>query len=111
MGLGKKKGDQQLAQNCYVAALRPDGIVGQVLPIVDMDVWEDEEWRGKPDEDLIPVPLDTINPESGNLRGSLTSGTSWKGRWSYSLQENNDVFAWTAADMPRIDPWVDHSQD
>ena len=37
-GVGQEKGDQQLARSCYVAAIRPDGIGGQVLPIENMDV-------------------------------------------------------------------------
>ena len=37
-GIGMEKGDQTLAQICYIAALRADGVVGQVIPIEDMDV-------------------------------------------------------------------------
>ena len=102
-GVGQEKGDQQMARSCYIAALRPDGIGGQVLPIEDMDVREDEERRGKPAEDLIPFPLDIINPEKVTyVRASLQEPL--KGKMVTFLQENNDVFAWTAADMPGIDP-------
>ena len=102
-GVGQEKGDQQLARSCYVAALRPDGIGGQVLPIEDMDVREDEERRGKPAEDLIPFPLDIINPEKVTYMGASLQ-EPLKGKMVTFLQENNNVFAWTTADMPGIDP-------
>ncbi|XP_074352137.1 uncharacterized protein LOC141691303 [Apium graveolens] len=31
-GVGEAKGDQKMARSCYVAALRPDGTGGRVLP-------------------------------------------------------------------------------
>ena len=102
-GIGMEKGDQKLARSCYIAALRVDEVGGQVLPIEDMDVREDEERLGKPAEDLIPVPLDLEDPTkvtyiSASLQGPL------KENLTRFLQENNDVFAWTAADMLGIDP-------
>ncbi|XP_074351460.1 uncharacterized protein LOC141690572 [Apium graveolens] len=42
-GPGEARGDQKMARSCYVAALRPDGTGGQVLPIEDMDVRENDE--------------------------------------------------------------------
>ncbi|XP_074324316.1 uncharacterized protein LOC141661230 [Apium graveolens] len=46
-----------------------------------MDVQENGELRGKPVEDLVLIPLDSLDPE-----------------------KVTDVFAWTSADMPGIDP-------
>ncbi|KAK1369900.1 hypothetical protein POM88_035992 [Heracleum sosnowskyi] len=34
--VGEERGDQKMARSCYVAALRLDGVGGQVLPIEDM---------------------------------------------------------------------------
>ena len=96
--VGQEKGDQQLAQSCYVAALKPE-----VLPIEDMDVWEDEEQWGKLAEDLIPVPLDINDPEKVTYVGASLQ-EPLKGKMVAFLQENNNVFAWIAADMPEIDP-------
>jgi hypothetical protein len=31
-GVGEEKGDQKIARSCYVAALKPDGLGGQILP-------------------------------------------------------------------------------
>ncbi|XP_074323599.1 uncharacterized protein LOC141660510 [Apium graveolens] len=102
-GIGEARGDQKMAHSCYIAALRPDGTGGQVLPIEDKDVQENDELRGKPAEDLVPIPLDPLDPEKVTyIRASLDKPL--KGRITTFLQENNDVFAWTAADMPGIDP-------
>ena len=103
IGVGMEKGDQKLARSCYVAALRAYGIGGQVLPIDDMDVREDEERRGKPAEDLIPIPLDPVDPKKVTYIGASLK-SPLKERLVKFLKENNDVFAWKSADMPGIDP-------
>ncbi|XP_074374575.1 uncharacterized protein LOC141714984 [Apium graveolens] len=102
-GVGEARGDQKMARSCYVAALRPDGTGGQVLPIEDMDVRENDELRGKPADDLAPIPLDPLDPEKVTYIGASLD-KPMKGRITTFLQENNDVFAWTTADMPGIDP-------
>ncbi|XP_074342477.1 uncharacterized protein LOC141680046 [Apium graveolens] len=102
-GVGEARGDQKMARSCYVAALRPDGTWGQVLPIEDMDIRENDELRGKPAEDLVPIPLDPLDPEKVTYIGASLD-KPLKGRITTFLQENNDVFSWTAADMPGIDP-------
>ncbi|XP_074325323.1 uncharacterized protein LOC141662425 [Apium graveolens] len=102
-GVGEARGDQKMARSCYVAALRPDGTWGQVLPIEDMDDRENDELRGKPAEDLVPIPLDPLDLGKVTYIGASLD-KPLKGRMTTFLQENNDVFAWTAADMPGIDP-------
>ncbi|XP_074347152.1 uncharacterized protein LOC141685982 [Apium graveolens] len=69
--VGEAKGDQKMAHNCYVTALRPDGTGGQVLPIEDLDVRENDELRGKPAEDLVPIPLDLLDLEKVTILGHL----------------------------------------
>ena len=50
-GIGMEKGDKKLARSCYIAALRADGIGGQVLPIEDLDIRKitasEKERKGK----------------------------------------------------------------
>ncbi|XP_074377299.1 uncharacterized protein LOC141718819 [Apium graveolens] len=79
--VGETRGDHKMARSFYVIALRPDGTRGQVLPIEDMDVRENEELQGKLAEDLVPIPLDSLDPE-----------------------EVTKIFTWTTADMPGIHP-------
>ncbi|XP_074337389.1 uncharacterized protein LOC141674577 [Apium graveolens] len=68
-----------------------------------MDVRENDELRGKPAEDLVPIPLDPLDPEKVTYMGASLD-KPLKGRMTTFLQENNDVFAWTAADMLGIGP-------
>ncbi|KAL8108705.1 hypothetical protein AgCh_008657 [Apium graveolens] len=102
-GIGEERGDQKMARSCYVASLRADGVGGQVLPIEDMDVRENDENRGRPAEELDSVPLDPKNPERMTFIGA-TLEEPLRGKLVKFLQENSDVFAWSAADMPGIDP-------
>ncbi|KAL8155730.1 hypothetical protein AgCh_000945 [Apium graveolens] len=62
----------------------------QVLPIEYMDVRKDEEYRGKPAKDLVTYIGTSLEQL---LKGKLTN----------FLQDNNDVFALTAAEMSDID--------
>ncbi|KAL8125842.1 hypothetical protein AgCh_013223 [Apium graveolens] len=102
-GIVEERGDQKMARSCYVASLRADGVGGQVLPIEDMDVRENDENRGRPAEELVSVPLDPENPERMTFIGA-TLEEPLRGKLVKFLQENSDVFAWSAADMPGIDP-------
>ncbi|KAK1383310.1 hypothetical protein POM88_021045 [Heracleum sosnowskyi] len=69
--IGEEQGDQKMARSCSIAALRPDGIGVQVLPIEDMDARDNEDRRGKPAEDLIPIPLVPGEPEKVTYIGAL----------------------------------------
>ncbi|KAL8095305.1 hypothetical protein AgCh_036681 [Apium graveolens] len=102
-GIGEERGDQKMARSCYVASLRADGVGGQVLPIEDMDVRENDEKRGKSAEDVVSIPLDPENPERMTFIGAIL-GEPLRGKLVKVLQENSDVFAWSAADMSGIDP-------
>ena len=102
-GVGEERGDQKMARSCYVAALRHDGAGGQILPIEDMDFRAREEQRGKPAEDLIQIPLSSDDPNKVTNIGALLP-EPLKAEITKFLQENSDVFAWTAADMPGISP-------
>ncbi|XP_074354228.1 uncharacterized protein LOC141693119 [Apium graveolens] len=68
-----------------------------------MDVRENNELRGKQAEDLVPIPLDPLDPEKVTYIGESLDNPL-KGQMTTFLQENNDVFAWKIADMSGIDP-------
>ena len=86
-----------------MAALRPDRVKGQVIPIEDMDVRDDKERRGKPAKDLVPIPLDPEDPKKVTYIGASLENPLREDVIKF-LQDNKDVYAWTAADMPGIDP-------
>nr|XP_017221373.1 PREDICTED: uncharacterized protein LOC108198111 [Daucus carota subsp. sativus] len=92
-----------MARSCYVGALKSGGTGGQVLPIEDLDVREEEERRGKPAEDLVPFSLYPDEPEKVTYVGASLP-EDMKSEFVKFLRNNRDVFAWTAADMPGIDP-------
>lgn len=91
-----------MAQNCYIAALKPDGVVGQVVLVEDMDVQDKEERRRKPTEDLIIIYVDLNDPKKVTYIGASLPG-SLKDKLIKFLQDNKNVFAWITADMPWID--------
>ena len=64
---------------------------------------KDEKRRGKPTEDLIPIHLDPEDPTKVTYIDASLQGP-WKEKLTKFLHKNSDVFAWTAADMPCIDP-------
>ena len=66
-----------------------------------MDVRAREEQRGKPAEDLIQIPLSSDDLNKVTNIGSLLP-EPLKAEITKFLQENSDIFAWTAADMPGI---------
>ena len=68
-----------------------------------MDVHEREEQRGKPAEGLISIPLSLDDPSKVTSVGALLP-KPLKAELTRFLQENSDIFAWTAADMPGISP-------
>ena len=54
-----------------MAYLRADGVGGQVLPIEDLDIRENDEKRGKPAEDLVSIPLAPEDPEKVTFVGAV----------------------------------------
>lgn len=76
---------------------------GHALTIEYMDVREDYEMRGKLTEDLLHVELFLGEPDKATYnRASLQEPL--RGMLIKLLQKKLDVFAWTVADMPGIDP-------
>ncbi|XP_063938824.1 uncharacterized protein LOC135148293 [Daucus carota subsp. sativus] len=69
-GVGEEIEDQKMARSCYVGALKSGGTGGQVLPIEDLDVREEEERRGNPAEDLVPISLYPDEPEKMTYLGA-----------------------------------------
>ena len=69
--VGEEKGDQKMGRSCYVEALKSGGAGGQVVPIEDLDVRGEEERRGKPAEDLVPITLYAEEPDKVTYVGAL----------------------------------------
>ncbi|GAV81411.1 hypothetical protein CFOL_v3_24866 [Cephalotus follicularis] len=101
--LGEARGDQQAARQCYKTAIMDKG-KEKVLPIANVEFRGDvEPKRPQPVEDVIQVPLEDGNTERVFQVGSQL-GEVEKGKLITFLQNNKDVFAWSAEEVPRISP-------
>ncbi|KAK2991306.1 hypothetical protein RJ640_024571 [Escallonia rubra] len=99
-GVGYVKGDQILARRCYVASCKTE----ETLSIDDQ---RDEKTlrRVEPVEALVSVPIREGDEERQVRIGSMLEPRVRDQLVSF-LRSNMDVFAWSAADIPGIDPSV-----
>ncbi|XP_072071786.1 uncharacterized protein [Arachis hypogaea] len=105
--------DLHEARQCYNTSLKPIkrsnmAQVNSIQPdqprLTEIDPRADFEDRPMPNEDLTKAPL-TEDPMKFTFVGTLTS-TEERESLVRFLRENADLFAWTPADMPGIDPFV-----
>ncbi|KAK3024223.1 hypothetical protein RJ639_044692 [Escallonia herrerae] len=97
-GVGEVKGDQAVARQCYMASCR--NRANETLMIEDLRD-ETKVERGKPAEDLFDIELYPGNQEKTVRVGT---GLSDDLKLVDLLRSYSDIFAWTASDMPGIDP-------
>ena len=106
--------DQRLARECYMASLRPQLPIQQTNHIERPPgssialSGEDLDPRVGRDVCLEPVeeisPLELPNGHSINLSTGLNSDE--RSTITPILINNTDLFAWSAADLPGVDPQV-----
>ncbi|KAK3010158.1 hypothetical protein RJ639_012422 [Escallonia herrerae] len=99
-GVGEVKGDQVVARQCYMASCR--NRANETLMIKDLRD-ETEVETGKPVKDLIDIELYPGNQEK-TVRVGTGLSADLKLKLVDLLRSYSDIFAWTASDMPRIDP-------
>ncbi|KAK3025694.1 hypothetical protein RJ639_041699 [Escallonia herrerae] len=99
-GVGEVKGDQAVARQCYMASCR--NIANETLMIEDLRD-ETKVERGKPAEDLFDIQLYPGNQEK-TVRVGTGLSDDLKLKLVDLLRSYSDIFAWTASDMPGIDP-------
>ncbi|XP_057747913.1 uncharacterized protein LOC130967109 [Arachis stenosperma] len=106
-------GDLHEARQCYNTSLKPikRGNMVQVNSIqpdqpslTEIDPRADFEDRPMPNEDLTKVAL-TEDPAKYTFIGTSISKEEKESLIKF-LRQNADLFAWTSADMPGIDPSV-----
>ncbi|XP_019430743.1 PREDICTED: uncharacterized protein LOC109338065 [Lupinus angustifolius] len=104
------KGDQHLARSCYQMSLHPHFRKQHAPPskrsrgvhMVQLDVWADEgDFRPQPEGEKTTLQLGQSPGQVVYLGSSLPP--SQRLRLETSLKANQDLFAWSAADMPGID--------
>ncbi|KAK3034435.1 hypothetical protein RJ639_034672 [Escallonia herrerae] len=99
-GVGEVKGDQAVARQCYMASCR--NRANETLVIEDLRD-ETKVERGKPAEDLFDIQLYPGNQEK-TVRVGTGLSDDLKIKLVELLRSYSDIFAWTASDMPRVDP-------
>ncbi|KAK3009129.1 hypothetical protein RJ639_013704 [Escallonia herrerae] len=99
-GVGEVKGDQAVARQCYMASCR--NRANETLMIEDLRD-ETKVKRGKPAEDLFDIELYPGNQEK-TVRVGTGLSDYLKLKLVDLLRSCSDIFAWTATDMPGIDP-------
>nr|XP_025676136.1 uncharacterized protein LOC112776263 [Arachis hypogaea] len=106
-------GDLQEARQCYNTSLKPTKKVGQShvnsikseqITISELDPRADFQDRPTPNEELTKIILKD-DPLKFTFVGTSMTPEDTKNLTSF-LQENADLFAWTSADMPGIDPSI-----
>ncbi|KAK2998728.1 hypothetical protein RJ639_022763 [Escallonia herrerae] len=101
-GVGEVKGDQAVARQCYMASCR--NRANETLMIEDLRD-ETKVERGKPAEDLFDIELYPGNQEK-TVRVGKGLSDDLKLKLVDLLRSYSDILAWTASDMPGIDPEV-----
>ncbi|KAK2998958.1 hypothetical protein RJ639_023927 [Escallonia herrerae] len=99
-GVGEVKGDHVVARQCYMASCR--NRANETLMIEDLRDGTKVE-RGKPAEDLVDIELYPGNQEK-TVRVGTGLSDDLKLKLVDLLRSYSDIFAWTASDMPGIDP-------
>ncbi|KAK3041515.1 hypothetical protein RJ639_000134 [Escallonia herrerae] len=101
-GIGEVKGDQNTARQCYVTSCRSKNKEALIIE----DLREDTKMqRGEPVEDLVSIE---VYPGEENKMVRIGSNLKEDTKLGLVnlLRTFADIFAWTAADMPGIDPEI-----
>jgi len=97
-GVGNVRGDQVVAQECYIAMMEMDDHL-QTMNI------EEQRALAEPVEGLEEILLDNSRPEQTTRISTFANPLVHQALTAF-LRENQNVFAWSHEDMLGIDPSV-----
>ncbi|GKV42001.1 hypothetical protein SLEP1_g49463 [Rubroshorea leprosula] len=116
MGIATLRGNQEVARHCYITSVTqpmkgktqtPEAIPQQIsdnqqiMGVEIVDNRPENETRAAPVEDVEEVLIDDRDPSRKTQIGTRLNPDE-KAELITFLRANNDVFAWTSADMPGI---------
>ncbi|KAK3017633.1 hypothetical protein RJ639_003659 [Escallonia herrerae] len=101
-GIGEVKGDQTTARQCYVTSCQSKNKEALIIE----DLQENTKMqKGEHVEDLVSIEVYPVE-ENKMVRIGLNLKEDTKLELVNLLRTYADIFAWTAADMPGIDPEI-----
>ncbi|GKV02708.1 hypothetical protein SLEP1_g15104 [Rubroshorea leprosula] len=115
-GIATLRGNQEVARHCYITSvtqpqkskaqtpeINPKQIPDdrQVMGVEIVDNRPEDETRAAPVEDVEEVQIDDRDPSRKTQIGTKLNPKE-RAKLIAFLRANNDVFAWTSADMPGI---------
>ncbi|XP_057953060.1 uncharacterized protein LOC131147587 [Malania oleifera] len=103
-GIGSAKGDQVVAWSCYVMALKGKVEAKEALTVEDLEVRGEYPQISTLHEDIKHIPLRGHQERSIQIGNHLPD--TLKAELTKLLDEFSDLFHWSAAYMPGIDPAV-----
>ncbi|VFQ70931.1 unnamed protein product [Cuscuta campestris] len=102
-GIGEERGDQRNARSCYLEAVKKMTRLFERIKVISQQVEKGEEkQRLEPDSSTEEVQIDSAIPERG-VRIGTGLPVEQKDAIIQVLTRYNSLFAWSVADMPRID--------
>ena len=101
-GLGKARGDQQIARECYWASMKQKAV--DSVHSDELDMRDELDTRPTPSEELEPVQLDDQPEHLAYIGSKLVKDV--RDPLIHFLKQNVEVFAWKQEDMGGIDPAV-----
>ncbi|XP_057982208.1 uncharacterized protein LOC131167418 [Malania oleifera] len=103
-GIGFVKGDQAAARSCYVMAPKGKMEAREALTMEDLEVRGEYPQISTVDEDIKHIPLKGHQERSIQIGDQLLE--TLKVELIELLNKFTDLFVWSAADMPGINPAV-----
>ncbi|XP_057972841.1 uncharacterized protein LOC131160992 [Malania oleifera] len=101
-GIGYAKGDQAAARSCYVMALKRKMKAKEALKVEDLEVRGEYPQINTLHEDINHIPLRGHQERSIQIGNHLPD--TLKAELTELLDKFSDLFAWSAEDMPGINP-------
>ena len=96
--VGEVRGDQVVVYECYIVMLEMDDHL-QTMNI------KEQRMVAEPIEGLKEIPLNNSRPDQTTKIGTFANPPVCQALTTF-VKENQDVFAWSHENIPRIDPLV-----
>ena len=101
-GVGKARGDQQIAWECYLASMKQKAV--DSVHADELDMRDELDTRPTPSEELEPIQLENQLEHLAYIGSKLAEDI--RDLLIHFLKQNVEVFAWKQDDMGGIDPAV-----